>query len=73
MRSKFKRYRDKKRPTNYFLTDLVIIGSPLPLFFTDKILVKKEFTKKVVLNKVFGPKVPKKLDPKGLKIGKHEL
>ena len=63
----------KKRPTNYFLTDLVIIGSPLPLFFTDKILVKKEFTKKVVLSKVFGPKVPKKLDPKGLKIGKHGL
>ena len=38
-----------------------------------KILVKKEFTKKVVLNKVFGPKVPKKLDPKGLKIGKNGL
>ena len=44
-----------------------------PPFFTDKILVKKEFTKKVVLNKVFGPKVPNKLDPKGLIIGKHGL
>ena len=44
-----------------------------PPLFTDKILIKKEYTKKVVLNKVFGPKVPKKLDPKGLKIGKHGL
>ena len=30
-----------------------------PPLFTDKILIKKEYTKKVVLNKVFGPKVPK--------------
>ena len=44
-----------------------------PPFLRTKYWSKKNSEKKVVLNKVFGPKVPKKLDPKGLEIGKHGL